>query len=86
MLVLTAFASAQTKIQPPQPNYTQYGSLSRQMTVYQNTQLEIDKLERERYRRFREEVRRQTPPEPAIHYVVVRQSNYCGGYVQRCSR
>ena len=86
LLTLTAIASAQTKIAPPAINYSQYGSLSRQMAVYENTQLEIDKLDRERYRRFREEVRRNTPQEPAVQYVVLnRQPNYCTEE-RRCSQ
>lgn len=53
-------------IKPPAPRYEQYGSYSRQMQVYQNVQtLQADRRLRE-YRRFREEIRRQTPPQRLI--------------------
>jgi len=67
-LALAAVASAQTRIAPPQPDYSQYGSLSRQMTVYENLRLREEKLEKDNERRRREAYRRDTPQ---FDYVVV---------------
>lgn len=54
--------SAQARIAPPQPDYSRYGSYSHQLNVYENTQRRLNELELEKYRRFREQVRRNTPP------------------------
>ena len=60
-VVLSSVSLAQgARIQPPQPDYKQYGSYSQQLTVYENTQRRLDALELERYRKFREEVARHT--------------------------
>ena len=58
-LALGGTAVGQT-IRPPQPNYNRYGSYNRQMRVYTNAVRQQSYLEREKYRKFREEIRRQT--------------------------
>lgn len=58
IILLSSVASAQVAL--PQPNYAQYGSYSRQMTVYENTQEQFHALELRKYRKFREEVARNT--------------------------
>ena len=57
-------------IRPPQPSYAKYGSQSRQMTVYENSQRKLNELELEKYRRFRREVRRDMPRVETKTYVV----------------
>lgn len=74
-IVLSQTAIAQS-IAPPQPDYSRYGSQSQRLTVYTNTRLEVDRLERLRYTKFREEVRRLTPAEPARESYYVR-TNRC---------
>lgn len=59
-LALSVATTAQT-ITPPQPNYSQYGSYSRQMTVWRNVERQRQTQELENYRRFREEIRRNLP-------------------------
>jgi len=56
--ILSGVAAGQ--VRPPQPDYAAYGSYSRQMTVYENAKRREDALELEKYRKFREEVKRQT--------------------------
>lgn len=51
----------------------QYGSVSRQMTVERNIELQRAETERIKYRKFREEVRRSLPPEPQVQVVYVRR-------------
>ncbi len=72
-LSMSAYAD---KIQPPQPDYNRYGSYSRQMTVYENTQVRLDALELEKYRKFREEIRRQTPEYRYCYGVETRRQTY----------
>ena len=57
---VTLGQQGQTRIAPPTPNYEQYGSYSRQLRVYTNAQRELDRLDRERYRNFKREVRRES--------------------------
>ena len=72
LLCLCGVATAQsTTIRPPQPNYAVYGSYSRQLAVYEGTQRRLHALELEKYRRFREEVRRQNPPR-TTNYIISR--------------
>ncbi len=61
----------QTKVPVPQPDYSRYGSYSRRLQVYENVQGRLDHLDRERYRRFREVVRRDRLVQD--NYVVVRR-------------
>lgn len=65
ILLLCAPVGAQGRssatIRPPQPNYASYGSYSRQLTVYRNTQAKLDEDARRRYRKMREEIRRNLP-------------------------
>lgn len=76
VVLLCGFAAAQgARIQPPQPDYRQYGSYDRQLAVYENAQRRLDALELERYRKFREEVARHTV-QP--QYVVVRTTQRSG--------
>lgn len=66
IVVLSATSFGQ-RILPPQPNYSQYGSHSRQMTVYVNSQERLNALEIQKFRRFREEVARTTiQPNPQV--------------------
>ena len=80
VLVLSSVSLAQgARIQPPQPNYKQYGSYSAQLTVYENAQRRLNELELEKYRRFREEVRRQTvTPTYVVTTSSGRSTTYCG--------
>jgi len=73
LICTTTFAQG-AKIQPPQPNYKQYGSYSRQMTVYENTQQQLDALELRKYRKFREEVNKNTVINQRI--IFERRSHY----------
>lgn len=59
LLMLCAAAQAQTTVLPPQPNYSQYGSYSRQLRVYRHTQRQLEADRRREYRLWREEIRRQ---------------------------
>ncbi len=74
--LLTSLADA-SEIKPPQPDYKKYGSYSRQLTVYQNSRAELDRLEREKYRKFREEVKKATPERPTPTYIIVRTNTNC---------
>lgn len=56
-----AQSTSSATIRPPQPNYAQYGSYSRQLSVYRNTQAQLDEDARRRYRKMREEIRRNLP-------------------------
>lgn len=76
ILFLASIPVAQGSIRPPQPNYSQYGSYSRQLAVYEATQLRINDMEIRKYRKFREEVRRQTALTPRTTYIVRRHENY----------
>jgi hypothetical protein len=67
--ILVPIATSQATIKPPQPNYTRYGSYSRQLAVHENAQRKLNELELEKYRRFREEVRKNTPKQE-VHVVV----------------
>lgn len=74
-------------IAPPTINYSQYGSYSRQLTVYRNVQAQLDADARRRYRKFREEVRRQVARErPRTIVVVQRRSTYEYGDAMRAWR
>lgn len=76
VILLASVSLAQgARIAPPQPNYSQYGSYDRQLTVYENAQRRLDALELERYRKFREEVARHTV-QPQV--VVVRTTQRSG--------
>lgn len=75
--LLCGIAAGQTtRVPPPKIDYAKYGSLHTQMVVYENVQRRIDALERERYRKFREEVRRQAALEPQRTVVVARNYTY----------
>ena len=77
LLLVSPFGVSQqrtTRIQPPQPNYEIYGSYSRQLRVYEATQRRLDRLDRQRYRKFRQEVRRNLPKHTSR--VVVRRNTY----------
>ena len=76
LIVCDLSAAQSSRTQSPTINYSQYGSLSRQMTVYENVSRREAALERERYRKFREEVRRQRARDRAVlpqRTVVVRR-------------
>lgn len=75
-IILSSLSFGQTKVPPPKIDYSKYGSLSGQMIVYQNVQRQIDVLELEKYRAFREEIRRQTPTVVTTYYVSERRSYY----------
>jgi hypothetical protein len=68
------------RIQPPQPYYPQYGSMSRQMTVYRNLRLQNEQMERNRVRRIRDELEKR---ERGIIIHTTRGSNYDRVYVRR---
>ncbi|MCI0558110.1 MAG: hypothetical protein MN733_06415 [Nitrososphaera sp.] len=79
VLLLSSVAAAQgATIKPPQPDYSKYGSYSAQLTVYENTQRRLDALELERYRKFREEIRRQTVTPQYTVVVSGRTTTSCG--------
>lgn len=71
LVTLSFMASAQNA---PQIDYSKYGSASRQMTVYSNLKSRQAQLERQRYRKFRAEVRRdlQRRRYDRRSYVIVR--------------
>ena len=75
--LLASIATAQATIRPPQPDYSKYGSYDRQVTVYTNAQRQLNELKLERYRKFREEVRRRTVT-PEYVVVTTRTSSTCG--------
>ena len=80
LVIISGAASGQsTRIRPPQPNYPQYGSYSRQLAVYENAQRRIDELDRERYRRFRAEVRNNLPRQQTRVVVTRRGATYTYG-------
>lgn len=59
-LLLAGVANAQsTRITPPQVDYSRYGSLSRQMTVYKNVQGRLDAMDLRRERRRAEAAQRR---------------------------
>ena len=74
IIVLSGLSLGQTKINPPKIDYSLYGSVAHKMRVYEYTQSRIDDLERERYRLFREEVRRQMPPQERVTIRIVRRT------------
>jgi len=59
MFVAPAAAQAR-RTPPPMPNYQQYGSYSRQLTVYNNVRLAEERAERIRVRRIRDDLERAT--------------------------
>lgn len=68
-------------IRPPQPQYEQYGSYSRQLTVYRNVQARLEEDRRREYRKWREEIRRQVARDRQVQpqVVVVRGNGYTYG-------
>lgn len=79
LLMFCATAQAQTTILPPQPNYSQYGSYSRQLRVYEATQQRQAAINRQNYRKLRNEIRRNLPRERTR--IVITRNNYCSsGY------
>lgn len=76
-LGVSQYRGQSTRITPPQPNYEIYGSYSRQLRVYEATQRRLDALDRQRYRRFREEVRRNMPRQETR--IIVRRQQYTYG-------
>jgi len=58
MFVAPAAAQAR-RTPPPMPNYQQYGSYSRQLTVYNNVRLAEERAERIRVRRIRDDLERR---------------------------
>lgn len=64
MKTLFLLLALQTQEVPlPKVDYSKYGSISNQMKVYNYMRSEKDRADLEKYKRFREEVKKQTPPQ-----------------------
>lgn len=72
ILSATAFAQQRPTIQPPTPDYSRYGSYSRQLALYENTQSRLNELERQRVRNLIRTAREETRVvQPTIQFRTV---------------
>jgi len=72
ILSVTALGQQRPTIQPPTPDYSRYGSYSRQLALYENTQNRLNEIERNRVRNLIRDARRETQVvQPVVQFRTV---------------